>query len=53
MVDVSTVIFLSYVLFAVIIIYTLLFGESEFHRSGIVGMNPQTFVSPIIVLGHF
>lgn len=37
MVDVTTIIFVGYVLFAVTIIYTLLFGESEFHRNGVVG----------------
>lgn len=37
MVDLSTLIFIGYVVFAVLLIYVLLFGESEFHRTGIVG----------------
>ena len=37
MLSFGTIFFLGYVLFAVLLIYTLLFGESEFHRRGYVG----------------
>jgi hypothetical protein len=37
MLTIGTIFFVGYILFAVTIIYTLLFGESDFHRKGIVG----------------
>jgi len=48
MISFGTIFFVGYVLFAVAIIYTLLFGESDFHRRGFVGTNLSNATFPSI-----
>lgn len=48
MISLGTIFFVGYVLFAVAIIYTLLFGESDFHRRGFVGTQYQEFPCPFL-----